>query len=406
VHSLKRFHARKKEVGRPKAEMTEKIYQQDAYCQAITARITDREFRNGLCYVRLDRTIFCPAGGGQPADQGLINGVPVRELAVEGEDVVHGLERDPGPEEASLQLDFQRRYDHMQQHTAQHLLSQVLLALWQAPTLSFAIGPEHASIEIGRPHVGDEELTALETECARAIFANRPIRVFSSTDPAALHLRKPPKRGGTIRVVEIEGLDRSACGGTHLRSSAEIGLLKVIKTDRVRSNVRLYFVAGFRALDDHQRKHGICQRLQRLVTQPLPEIPFMVESLLRERDALRRELKKTRERELDQEVARVVAAGEGLVVREFSGCDAAELRRFVNAVISHGRHVLAYSATTPRHVVVGRGRGAFDLRQVAAEVFALLQGKGGGTADLLTGQGEDFSKIPQIISLLQTRLDP
>jgi alanyl-tRNA synthetase len=384
--------------------MTEKIYLQDAYRQAITARILGREFRDGLCHVRLDRTIFCPAGGGQPADHGLINGVPVRKLSVDGEDIIHGLERDPGPDEADLQLDFQRRYDHMQQHTAQHLLSQVLLALWQAPTLSFAIGPEHASIEIGRPHASDEELIALEAECARAIFSNRPIRVFSSADPSALHLRKPPKRGGTIRVVEIEGLDQSACGGTHLRSSAEVGLLKVIKTDRVRSNARLYFVAGFRALDDYQKNHAVCQSLQRLVTQPLPDIPSQVESLLRERDALRRELKKARERELDQEIVRAAAGGEDLVVREFPGRDAAELRRFANALMKKGRHVFAYSASPPRHVVIGRGRGAFDLRQVVAEVFALLRGKGGGGANLLAGQGEDFSKIPQVISLLRTRL--
>ncbi len=384
--------------------MTEKIYLQDAYCQTITARIVARECRNGLSHVRLDRTIFCPAGGGQPADQGSINGVPVRELTVEGEDVIHGLERDPGPEEACLQLDFQRRYDHMQQHTAQHLLSQVLLALFQAPTLSFAIGPEHASIEIDRPAMSDEELTALERECARAIFANRPVRVFSSEDPSTLQLRKAPQRGGRIRVVEIEGLDQSACGGTHLRSSAEIGLLKVIKTDRVRSHVRLYYVSGFRALGDYQRKHAVAQRLLRTITQPLAEIPVQVETLLKERDELRRELEKVQEQEMDLEIARSAAAGEELVVREFAGSDAAKMRRFATGLIQHGCHVFAYSAAPPHQVVIGRGRGTFDLRQASPAIFSLLQGKGGGAANLIEGRGADLSKIRQVIELLQTSL--
>jgi len=384
--------------------MTEKIYQTDAYCSAITARIMAKEFRDGRFYIRLDRTIFCPAGGGQPADQGTINGVPVQELTIDGEDIIHGLERDPGQGEVSLQLDFQRRYDHMQQHTAQHLLSQVLIDLFNAPTLSFAIGPEHASIEIGRPGLSAAEIIALESECARAIFANRPVHVFSSEDPSSLQLRKAPQRAGRIRVVEITGLDRSACGGTHVQSSAEIGLLKIIKTDRVRAHVRLYYLSGFRALGDYQKKHEICQRLQRTVTQPLAEIPLYVEALRKEKDDLCRELKKVRQHDWENEMARIAAAGEELVVREFPGTDAAAMRRFATALMKHGCHVLAYSALAPGHVIIGRGRGTFDLRQIIPDIFTLMHGQGGGAANLIEGRGDDFSKIPQIIALLQTCL--
>ncbi len=117
----------------------------------VRCDIVGKESRDHLFFVRLDRTIFCPAGGGQPADGGTINGLPLLELTSENDDIIHVLGADPGQGQASLQLDFSRRYDHMQQHTAQHLLSQVLLNLFNAPTLSFAIGPEHSSIEIGRP---------------------------------------------------------------------------------------------------------------------------------------------------------------------------------------------------------------------------------------------------------------
>jgi alanyl-tRNA synthetase len=401
--------------------MTEKIYQDDSYCREAVARITAREEAGGRWRVRCDRTIFCPEGGGQPPDRGTLNGLPLLVLEADGDDVVHVLAADPGAGEARMVLDFERRYDHMQQHTAQHLLSQVLLRDFGAATLSFAIGPEHSSIEIGRPAFGEEEVRSLEDACARLIFADRAVRVFQADDLSGLHLRKPPKVAGRIRVVEIDGVDQSACGGTHLRSSAEIGLLKIVGSERVRANVRLFYAAGARALRDYQLKHEVTQRLQRLVTQPPAAIPAQVENLLKEKDELRRALKKARRREMEREVAAASAAGgPGLVVREFSGLEAAELRFFVTALAKGGRHALAYQQPPPLptaadeggdlpagargYVVIGRGRGDLDLRRLSARVFELLAGKGGGSAGLVEGRGRDFSRIAEVIALLRAEL--
>jgi alanyl-tRNA synthetase len=384
--------------------MTDKIYQTDPYCREITARITGRESRDGDFRIRLDRTIFCPEGGGQPADRGTINGFPVMELAQLDEDIIHVLASDPGQDEVNLLLDFPRRYDTMQQHTAQHLLSQVLLNLFNAPTLSFAIGPEHASIEIGRETLNEEEIKILETECARLIFANLPVRIFESEDTACLHLRKPPKRQGRIRVVEIEGLDRSACGGTHLKSSAEIGLLKIIRTDRVRANIRLYYAAGYRALRDYQLKHEIAMRLQHAVTLPLAEIPAHVEALLAEKDELRRALKKMQRRELEKETAAAAAGPETMVIREFNGVDSADLRFFALALSKAGKQVLAYTRDRQKHIIIARGRGNFDLRLISAKIFGLLGGKGGGRENLIEGSAQDFSTLPEVVALLRTSL--
>ena len=384
--------------------MTEKIYHQDAYCQETSARITGKEERDGRFRIGLDRTIFCPEGGGQPADMGSINGFPVRELASEDDDIIHVLEQDPGQGEVRLQLDFPRRYDHMQQHTAQHLLSQVLLRRFAAPTLSFAIGAEHASIEIGKSGFTEEEITILEEECARLIFANLPVLAFRSDDISALHLRKPPKRQGEIRVVEIEGFDQSACGGTHLKSSAEIGLLKITRTERIRGNIRLYYAAGYRALRDYQLKHLVAQQLQRLVTLPLAEIPAQVENQRKEKEELRRALKKAQRRELENEIAAELAGDRSLVIREFSGLDIPELRFFATSLLNHGRNVLAYSQSPQKYIVVGCASGRFDLQRISARIFALLGGKGGGSANLIEGRGEDFSKINEVSELLRSGL--
>jgi alanyl-tRNA synthetase len=385
--------------------MTEKIYQVDPYCREATARVTGRECASGRWRVRCERTIFCPEGGGQPADQGTINGLPLLALEAEGADVVHVLGQDPGEGEARMRLDFERRYDHMQQHTAQHLLSQALVRNFGVATLSFAIGPEHSSIEIDRPAFTDEETKSLEDECARLIFASLPVCVFETDDLSALHLRKAPKVRGRIRVVEIDGFDQSACGGTHLRNTAEIGLLKIVRSERVRANVRLYYAAGSRALRDYQLKHEVAQRLQRLVTQPLAAIPQQVENLLKEKDELRRALKKAQRREMEREIAAAAAGESALVVREFNGLEPADLRFFATALIKGGRHVLVFQRVEPPYVVIGRGRGNVDLRHISARMFALLGGKGGGSANLVEGRGRDFSRIAEVIALLRAELD-
>jgi alanyl-tRNA synthetase len=384
--------------------MTEKMYLADSYLQETRARVTGREFREGRLAVRLERTIFCPEGGGQPADQGAVDEQPLLALEADGDDIIHVLEKDPGAGEVRLRLDFERRYDHMQQHTAQHLLSQVLVRLFDIATLSFAIGPEHSSIEIDRPAFSREQILELEAECTRLIFAGLPVRVFETDDLSALHLRKPPKVRGRIRVVEIEGLDQSACGGTHLKSSAEIGLLKIVRTERVRANVRLYYEAGWRALRDYQLKHEVALRLQRAVTQPVADIPLQVEALLKEAERLRRELKKAQRREMEGEIAAASTGKDPLIVREFSGLDPADLRFFATSLIQSGRHVLVFQKSGPAYAVIGRGKGDFDLRRVSARAFSLLGGRGGGSANLIEGGGNDFSRIAEVIDLLRASL--
>jgi Ser-tRNA(Ala) deacylase AlaX len=390
--------------------MSEKVYERDPYCRELATSVSSRECRDGRWRVRLERTIFRPAGGGQPEDAGTVNGLPLRTLESENDDIIHVLDGDPGGGEAVLQLDFERRFDHMQQHSAQHLLSQVLVRRFAAATLSFAIGPEHSSIETDRPAFSDGEVAELEGECARLAWAALPVRAFAADDVSGLGLRKPPKVRGRVRVVEIAGFDRSACGGTHLRSSAEIGQLKIVRQERVRANARLYYVAGGRALRDHRQKHDLAQRLQRLVTQPPPEIPAHVEALLRERDELRGELKRARRREMEREAGLAAAETGTLVVREFSGCDPADLRFFAGALAAAGRHALAYSRLqapgTGIHVVIGRGHGDFDLRLIGARLFALLDGRGGGGPSLLEGRANDLSRLEEAMALLRDSLGP
>ena len=387
-----------------KENMTEKIFHQDAYRTEMEATIRKKIFRDGCFRIYLDRTIFSPEGGGQPRDTGTINGIEVLDLAGEDDEIVHLLSKDPGEGPARLRIDPVRRYDIMQQHTGQHLLSQVLERLLGIRTLSFSVTGEHASIELDRPMLTAEEIDRTEMECLRVIFENRPVRIFESDDPTRLKLRKPPKVDGRIRVVEIDDYDQSACGGTHVRASGEIGMVKIVRTDRVRANVRIYFLAGFRGLRDYQLKHTLITGIQQLVTLPLPEIPAGVQRLIDEKDRCLRQIKDIQQQQIEGEILRHTQLPDPLVIMESGEFAMPEIKHFAVSLIKKGKHVIAYTRAQPPYIVIGSGSGVFDLRSLAKEVFTMLNGKGGGRENLIEGRPGDFTRIDDVIRLIREKI--
>jgi alanyl-tRNA synthetase len=387
-----------------KENMTEKIFHQDSYRTEMEATVRKKNFQEGCFRVYLDRTIFYPEGGGQPRDTGTINGIEVMDLVSEDDEIVHLLPEDPGEGPARLRIDPIRRYDIMQQHTGQHLLSQVLERLLGIRTLSFSITGEHASIELDRPMLTAEDIDRTETECQRVIFENRPVRIFESDDPTSLRLRKPPKMEGRIRVVEIDGYDQSACGGTHVRASGEIGMVKIVRTDRVRANVRIYFLAGFRGLRDYQLKHTLITGIQQMVTLPLPEIPTGVRHLIDERDRSLRQIKNIQRQQIEGEILRHAQLPDPLVIMEMNEFAMPEIKHLASSLTQKGKHVIAYTRALPPYIVIGRGSGDFDLRSLTREVFAMLAGKGGGRENLIEGQPGDFTRIDEVIRLIRQKI--
>ncbi len=380
--------------------MSERVYQSDSYLAETEARIIKKESSSGQWQVWLERTIFAPEAGGQLADSGTINDIPVESLREEGGKIIHILGRDPGAGTAHLKIDFQRRYDFMQQHTAQHLLSQVLVRLDNIPTLSFAIGPEHASIELGRSSLSDEEIAAAEQECFRLILENRPVKIYERDDLSGIGLRKPPKVSGLIRIVEIADYDFSACGGTHVLHTGEIGLVKIVRSDRVRSNVRIYYVAGGRALRDYQQKNQLVNRIQRQITLPPEQIPQGIENVLAEKEKWEKQTKAWMRKELDAEIDRWQQGPETLIVRRFDGTGIDEMKYFTAALIKKGKNVFAYSPGL-QYILIGRGSGSCDLKRFSAEIFSLLSGKGGGRDTLIEGKAADFAKLDAALARLK-----
>jgi alanyl-tRNA synthetase len=211
--------------------MTERLYYTDSYLRDFTARITGHADDGRTVY--LDRTAFYPTSGGQPFDTGSIAGVAVLDVVDEDERIAHKLAGvvQAGAVEASpvdaatvaCAVDWRRRFDHMQQHTGQHLLSAVFEELFHLKTVSFHLGAESATIDIEGGGVEARTILQAERRANQVVFENRPVVVEFQNAADAQGLRKPSDRDGTLRIVSIDGLDRSACGGTHVRATGETG---------------------------------------------------------------------------------------------------------------------------------------------------------------------------------------
>ena len=216
--------------------------------------------------VYLDGTYFYPTSGGQPHDLGSISGMPVLDVVDEGDRIAHLI---GGPMEASVnasgpvecRLDWARRYDHMQQHTGQHLLSAVFVELLGVETLSFHMGEDVSSIEIATGKLDDSQIEEVERRANELVREARPVRISYGEAEEVSGLRKASARTGMLRVITIDAYDRSACGGTHVRTTAEIGPIQIRNLERVRGNIRLEFVCGSRALRHSRNDFRLLSRL-------------------------------------------------------------------------------------------------------------------------------------------------
>lgn len=251
-----------------------RLYQDQPYLDRFESQVLRAWSEGNQHFAVLQQTLFYPSAGGQPHDTGTLDGVQVLDVFEDGKatgQVVHVLAAPLTSTKVEGVLDWPRRYRHMQRHTAQHLLSQAFLRAANWETVAVGLAGPVCTIDFAAPP-NDEVLRQAEALAAWAVYAHLPIRSFwINQEQLALYpLRRPPKVSGDIRLVEIENWDLSACGGTHLRSSSEAGPIKILKAERYKNGTRIYFCAGWEALEDYRQKHSLLQRLaESFSTQPL-----------------------------------------------------------------------------------------------------------------------------------------
>jgi alanyl-tRNA synthetase len=391
---------------------TRRLYYTDATVRAFDATVQSCVAAGAGFEVVLDATAFYPTSGGQPFDTGRLGGVEVVDV-VDRDDgaVVHVVTGTmPAGVRVVGEIDWGRRVDHMQQHTGQHILSAAFDRLAGARTVSFHLGKELSTIDLGRD-LTSEEIAAAESEANRIVWEDRPVdvRFVTAEEAAHLPLRKEPSRTGELRIVEVEGFDLSACGGTHVSRTGMIGVIAVTAWERFKGGVRVSFVCGGRALDAHRRLRDIVTAAGRVLSVTPGELTGQIERLQQQARALERDVEGLlsqlyRYQAVEyREQAETIGTHRG-VLRAEPSTDAAGLRALAQRVVAEpGYMAVLVGAGAPAPVVIARSAGVeIDAAALLKEVLSAFGGRGGGKPDL--AQGGVTAPASEVVAFLRQRL--
>jgi alanyl-tRNA synthetase len=420
---------------------TERLYYTDAYQRTFRARITSRVAPDRLSPpaspsinkedagprrtggedrpegLVLDRTAFYPTSGGQPHDTGTLAGRPVVDVVDTGEDIVHVLGA-PVSEtplavgsEVDGAIDWDRRFDHMQQHTAQHILSAAFLHVLGAETVSVHLG-DTSTLDLEISALSGVDAARVEDAATRIIFEDRPvsIRFVDAAQAQALGLRRPPRRTGQIRLVEVADYDRSACGGTHVRTTGEIGLLLLRRTERTRGHVRVEFLAGWRAVRDYRWKNAFVNDWSGRLTVRDRELGDALDRLTREAQDRERTLTDTRRRLLTYEAAELLAAAPvasgGRVLRlEFPKRDSDEVQSLLREMTARERCVVLAGVLDTGRLFFSRSPGdGPEMADVLSRACRAVGGRGGGTSEFAQGKVPPGDAVTQALTLAEREI--
>lgn len=381
--------------------MTERLYYSDSYLRTFEAQVIDRAEVNGQPAVILDRSAFYPEGGGQPSDRGTLNQVNVLEVITREVDeaVLHVLSAEIDDRVTGV-VDSARRFDLMQQHTGQHILSQAFVQAANAETVSFHLNPDPLegalTIDLNTAKLSPAQIDRAEELANTIVFENRQItaRFVTEGELQALPLRKPPKVDAAIRIVQIEGFDWSACGGTHVARTGEVGLIKIVKLERRGAETRVEFRCGRRALHDYRRKNQLIMQIASDLTVGYWELDQAIGRMQSDAKALRKQLSETDTRLQQYEARELLESIEqrgdyGLITHTWLNRDTAYLKRVASLLVAQPNTVALLGSTgAALSLVFARSRDlSTDLAPLLKAAAAQLGGKGGGSPDFAQAGG-------------------
>ncbi len=385
-------------------------YERDPFATTLETRILRIGEEKGRKFVVLEDTVFFPEGGGQPCDLGTVNGAAVVDVQKRDGEIRHYLDSavDAGP--ASLRLDWTRRFDHMQQHTGQHLLTAVVQDQFQWETTAFHLGASVCDIELSAPSISLREMEQLEDMVASEIRACREVTARWVSAEAygkeAVRSRGLPEgHTGDIRLVQIAGVDLNTCGGTHLRHTGEIEALKLLGTESIRGGTRLFYVAGRRArlrLGEHEKRNA---GLRALLGAPDEDLVAALQIKLDQLLALERRSRKLEEELAEFQAAALAAQPGTLVEAHFEGRDMAFLQKLARGIlaIDPAKAIFMTSDSGGQGIfLLSAGEGStLDVPAAGKAVAFSLGAKGGGAGKNFQGKAPDLRALGQAVATLR-----
>jgi alanyl-tRNA synthetase len=389
---------------------TERLYYDDAFLREFDASVIACEPAGDRWRVRLDRTAFYPTSGGQPFDSGRLNGAAVLDVSDEHDDeIVHIVERPVVVGRVHGVIDWPRRFDHMQQHTAQHMLSAAFIELFGFQTVSFHLGRDISTIDLAAPSVVARHLDEAERRVNEIIFEDREITVWYGTadELAREGIRKKVEREGVLRVIDIEAFDRQPCGGTHLSRTGQAGMLLIRKCERQKQNWRVEFVAGYRALAAARGDLATLRSAAEQMGCGMAELPQMVQKMQEERRASQREAKKLTERLAELEAAELLASkaehsadgARKIVSAVFEDAAASYLAMLAAKLVANSGVRTVLASRSGKAIVFAQSAGLdSDMGALLRELLTKTGGKGGGSKVFAQGSVDDAAAIDGIVS--------
>ncbi len=393
--------------------MSKKLYYTDAYTHQFQTNIVDSVTENGRFALILDQTYFYPTSGGQPSDTGHINNIPIVDVTIrETDDVIlHWIDGNP-PEtdKAIATINWPRRFDHMQQHSGQHILSQSFIRAANAATESFHLSENSVTIDLDATELSTAQLSAAEQLANSIVWENRPIQVQMVTleEARQLPIRKiPPVNHEKLRIIAIENFDMTACGGTHVAATGGVGLIKIVKVERRKGKIRVEFCCGGRALQDYHQKHAITSQLMNQFTTGLSDLAENIGKIQIENKQLQRTVKKQQASLLNFTATKLrnnAASDSSLaIVAYVHDGEASELRSLAQQLISQPQTIALLGTTgTKTHLLFARSEDApGDMAQLLKNAFQELgTGSGGGKTNAAQGGGDPVtqSQLQEVLS--------
>jgi alanyl-tRNA synthetase len=388
----------------------ERLFYTDAYLDCFDAHVVERLIWGGHPAVVLDQTALYPTAGGQPSDRGMLNATALLGVEVRESDgaVVHLLESELPGDQVTGRIDWPRRFDHMQQHTGQHILSAAFEQAMDADTVAFHLGTEICTIDLNVERLSPEAVAPVEAMVNRVIWEDRPVTTgfVSPEDLDSYPLRRPPQVDGPIRLVEVADFDVNPCGGTHVARTGEIGLLKIVRLEYRAHETRVEFLCGKRALRDYDEKNHLILDLASTLTVGYWELPDAIDRLQEELKTTRKSLRDAREQataELANRLAlEATSVGDLRVVKTvLDDVKPGDLRMLARNVASHPATLALMASQEERTNLCFAAAG-----DVSADAAALLRtacqalgGKGGGQPHMAQGSAPlaDRERVEEVL---------
>jgi len=389
---------------------TERLFYTDCYLRDFEARLLAAEPDARGFRVYLDRTAFYPESGGQPADRGTLSGIPVLDVLEEGEAIAHVVGQKPDAAEIVGRIDWARRFDHMQQHTGQHLLSGAFERMGNYKTVSFHLGAEISTLDLDSDRLGRRQIEEAEELANQVVFENHEVRIFfkSADEAGQLDLRKPTLREGEVRLVEVPDFDLSACGGTHVNRTGAVGLVLVRKVERMKGVTRVEFLCGNRALKAARSDFALLTESARLFSGALENVPALIGKQAEELRTALRAREKLVKRVAEYEARELWSGapeknGRKIVRRVFAAEDHDEAKMLAHAV-AHLPGAVAFIGVKGKPAALFFAQsagGAADMGSILKQTVAQVGGKGGGARDFAQGGGLDETRLEEALSVAE-----